>query len=155
MSEQQSFHMTPDEFRRRGREVADWIVYQRAPQDYDTHAGVDWTIAAVTQVTTLTNKVVIDAGAGTILVDGTAGAIDLDGALEVVVFGHEDLYVIDVNNPRNSATYTWPTPSTATPEGPWNSPSPVPGVPQAVRNAPELSNFWIRWLSRSATYTLS
>ena len=46
-------------------EVADWIVYQRAPQDYDTHAGIDWTLAAVTQVTTLTDKVVIDAGAGT------------------------------------------------------------------------------------------
>lgn len=46
-------------------EVADWIVYQRAPQDYDTYAGVDWTIAAVTEVTALTDKVVIDAGAGT------------------------------------------------------------------------------------------
>jgi SAM-dependent methyltransferase len=46
-------------------EIADWIVYQRAPQDYDTHAGVDWSIAAVTQVTRLTDKVVIDAGAGT------------------------------------------------------------------------------------------
>ena len=46
-------------------EIADWIVYQRAPQDYDTHAGIDWTLAAVTDVTTLTDKVVIDAGAGT------------------------------------------------------------------------------------------
>jgi len=46
-------------------EIADWIVYQRAPQDYDAHAGVDWTIAAVTEVTPLTDKVVIDAGAGT------------------------------------------------------------------------------------------
>jgi SAM-dependent methyltransferase len=46
-------------------EVADWIVYQRAPGYYDTHAGIDWTIAAVTQVTALTDKVVIDAGAGT------------------------------------------------------------------------------------------
>ena len=46
-------------------EVADWIVYQRAPQDYDTSAGIDWTLAAVTEVTALTDKVVIDAGAGT------------------------------------------------------------------------------------------
>jgi SAM-dependent methyltransferase len=46
-------------------EVADWIVYQRAPVDYEIHAGIDWTIGAVTEVTTLTDKVVIDAGAGT------------------------------------------------------------------------------------------
>ena len=46
-------------------EVADWIVYQRAPEAYDTYAGVDWTIAAVTELTSLTDKVVIDAGSGT------------------------------------------------------------------------------------------
>ena len=46
-------------------EVADWIVYQRAPEVYDAQAGIDWTIAAVTEATTLTDKVVIDAGAGT------------------------------------------------------------------------------------------
>ena len=46
-------------------EIADWIVYQRAPAEYDSYPGIDWSIAAVSDVTTLTDKVVIDAGAGT------------------------------------------------------------------------------------------
>lgn len=46
-------------------EIADLIVYQRAPEYYETHAGVDWTIAAVSEAITLEDKVVIDAGAGT------------------------------------------------------------------------------------------
>ena len=52
---------------------------------YDTHAGVDWTIAAVTQVTTLTDKVVIDAGAGTFGQYVTAVSMDdatMKGAVE-------------------------------------------------------------------------
>jgi SAM-dependent methyltransferase len=46
-------------------EVADLIVYQRAPEYYETHAGVDWTIEAVSEAVPLQDKVVIDAGAGT------------------------------------------------------------------------------------------
>lgn len=46
-------------------EIADWIVYQRAPESYDTGSNVDWDVAAVTEVVTLDGEVVIDAGAGT------------------------------------------------------------------------------------------
>ena len=46
-------------------EIADWIVYQRAPESYDTGAKVDWDLAAVTEVVNLDGKTVIDAGAGT------------------------------------------------------------------------------------------
>lgn len=46
-------------------ELADWIVYQRAPAGYDTGTTVDWDLAAVTEVVPLEGKVVIDAGAGT------------------------------------------------------------------------------------------
>ena len=46
-------------------EIADWIVYQRAPEQYDSRSVVDWDLAAVTEVTALEDKVVIDAGAGT------------------------------------------------------------------------------------------
>jgi hypothetical protein len=46
-------------------ELADWIVYQRAPRRYDTGVKVDWDLAAVTEVVALDGKVVIDAGAGT------------------------------------------------------------------------------------------
>lgn len=46
-------------------ELADWIVYQRAPEMYDGGSGVDWDVAAVTSVVDLDGKVVIDAGAGT------------------------------------------------------------------------------------------
>lgn len=46
-------------------EVADLIIYQRAPEYYETNSGVDWDIAAVTETTTLEDRVVIDAGAGT------------------------------------------------------------------------------------------
>lgn len=46
-------------------ELADLIVYQRAPESYDTGSRVDWDIAAVTEKVDLEGKVVIDAGAGT------------------------------------------------------------------------------------------
>lgn len=46
-------------------ELADWIVYQREPETYDSQAHVDWDVAAVTEVVDLDGKVVIDAGAGT------------------------------------------------------------------------------------------
>lgn len=46
-------------------EIADWIVYQRAPGAYDTEARDAWDVAAVTDVVALQGKVVIDAGAGT------------------------------------------------------------------------------------------
>jgi len=46
-------------------EIADWIVYQRAPEFYDTGAEVDWDLRAVTGVVALDGNVIIDAGAGT------------------------------------------------------------------------------------------
>ncbi len=46
-------------------EIADWIVYQRDPESYDTDADVAWDLAAVTELVPLETKVVIDAGAGT------------------------------------------------------------------------------------------
>ena len=46
-------------------ELADWILYQRGPESYETGAKVDWDIGAVTDVVALDGKVVIDAGAGT------------------------------------------------------------------------------------------
>ena len=46
-------------------EIADWIVYQRAPESYDTGAKADWGMSAVTEVVALDGKVVIDIGAGT------------------------------------------------------------------------------------------
>jgi len=46
-------------------EVADWIVYQRAPAYYDERVAIPWDVAAVTGVVDLTGARVIDAGAGT------------------------------------------------------------------------------------------
>jgi SAM-dependent methyltransferase len=46
-------------------ELADWIVYQREPEIYDSEAQIDWDVAAVTEVVDLDEKTVIDAGAGT------------------------------------------------------------------------------------------
>jgi SAM-dependent methyltransferase len=46
-------------------EIADWIVYQREPATHDTAARIDWDLDAVTELVTLDDKVVIDAGAGT------------------------------------------------------------------------------------------
>lgn len=46
-------------------EVADWIVYQRAPQYYDARSTGAWDVSAVTDVVPLAGAVVIDAGAGT------------------------------------------------------------------------------------------
>ncbi len=46
-------------------EVADLIVYQREPAAYDALAVHEWDFAAVTDVVSLDDKVVIDAGAGT------------------------------------------------------------------------------------------
>jgi len=45
---------------------------------------------------------------GSIGVSPAVADIDLDGGLEVVVFTDTELYVIDVNNPNNSPTATWP-----------------------------------------------
>lgn len=46
-------------------EIADWIVYQRAPDTYESRSAVDWDVRAVTEVTALEDRSVIDAGAGT------------------------------------------------------------------------------------------
>lgn len=46
-------------------ELADWIVYQRAPELYDSATSVDWDLTAVTEIADLEGKSVIDAGAGT------------------------------------------------------------------------------------------
>ncbi len=46
-------------------ELADWIVYQRAPELYERRTVVDWDLAAVTEVVDLEGKTLIDAGAGT------------------------------------------------------------------------------------------
>src|SRR5437016_14289351 len=53
-----------------------------------------------------------------------------------------------------SATKTFPLPSTATPVGLVNCPSPVPGQPHFVRKVPVVVNFWMRKLTQSATKTL-
>jgi SAM-dependent methyltransferase len=46
-------------------EIADWIVYQREPEAYDTAAQISWDLDGVAQKIALDGKVVIDAGAGT------------------------------------------------------------------------------------------
>jgi SAM-dependent methyltransferase len=46
-------------------EIADEIVYQRAPEAYDAFAGRDWDDRWVTEVADLEGATVIDAGAGT------------------------------------------------------------------------------------------
>ena len=46
-------------------EIADWIVYQRAPHLYDEASEYDPDLSAITDVVDLEGKVVIDAGAGT------------------------------------------------------------------------------------------
>ncbi len=46
-------------------EIADWIVYQREPEAYDTADLGGWDLDAVAQKVALDAKVVIDAGAGT------------------------------------------------------------------------------------------
>ena len=51
-----------------------------------------------------------------------------------------------------SATVTVPPTPTARPYGTLNWPGPLPSVPHFVRNAPVLSNFWIRWFAASDTY---
>src|SRR5207253_37302 len=52
-----------------------------------------------------------------------------------------------------SATKTFPLPSTATPRGAANCPSPLPVMPHLVRKVPVFVNFWIRSLFVSATKT--
>jgi len=46
-------------------EISDWIVYQRAPNVYETESRSVFDLAAVTGVTSLVHKVVLDVGAGT------------------------------------------------------------------------------------------
>jgi SAM-dependent methyltransferase len=46
-------------------EIAEWIVYQREPETYDTAALASWDLDGVAQKVALDGKVVIDAGAGT------------------------------------------------------------------------------------------
>jgi SAM-dependent methyltransferase len=46
-------------------EIADWIVYQRAPQLYGDMSDLDPGLTAISDVVSLDGKVVIDAGAGT------------------------------------------------------------------------------------------
>src|SRR5258705_22135 len=53
-----------------------------------------------------------------------------------------------------SATKTVPLPSTATPHGKLNCPSPLPTLPHFVKNVPLLSNFSMRALTTSVTNTL-
>src|SRR5205823_14903303 len=52
-----------------------------------------------------------------------------------------------------SATKTFPLPSTATPVGLANCPSPLPWLPHSVRKVPVFVNFWMRSLVKSATKT--
>src|SRR5438128_2069273 len=52
-----------------------------------------------------------------------------------------------------SATKTFPLPSTATPVGLANCPSPLPWLPHFVRKGPVCVNFWMRSLQESATKT--
>src|SRR5438067_12600945 len=53
-----------------------------------------------------------------------------------------------------SVTKTFLLPSTATPAGPLNCPSPLPRLPHLVRNVPVSVNFWTRLLLHSATKTV-
>jgi SAM-dependent methyltransferase len=46
-------------------EVADWIVYERAPAYYDQQVTIPWDVTAVADVVDLAGARVIDAGAGT------------------------------------------------------------------------------------------
>lgn len=46
-------------------EIADWIVYQRAPHLYDERSDFDPGLGAITDVVALGGKVVLDVGAGT------------------------------------------------------------------------------------------
>lgn len=46
-------------------EVADWIIYERAPEYYDAVSTITWDSRAVTDVVRVDGAVVIDAGAGT------------------------------------------------------------------------------------------
>ena len=46
-------------------EIADWIVYPRAPERYDETSDFDPDLYAITDVVDLDGRVVIDAGAGT------------------------------------------------------------------------------------------
>lgn len=46
-------------------EIADWIVYQRAPDRYDEGSEFDRSLTAISDVVTLDESVVVDAGAGT------------------------------------------------------------------------------------------
>ena len=46
-------------------EVADWIMYERAPDYYDARSEITWDSRAVTDVVHLDSAVVIDGGAGT------------------------------------------------------------------------------------------
>src|SRR5438046_3208131 len=52
-----------------------------------------------------------------------------------------------------SATKTFPLPSTATPVGLANCPSPLPWLPHFVRKVPVFVNFWMRKLPLSLTKT--
>src|SRR5437870_2630461 len=52
-----------------------------------------------------------------------------------------------------SATKTFPLPSTATPKGRANCPSPLPELPHVVRKVPVFVNFWLRALSWLASKT--
>ena len=53
-----------------------------------------------------------------------------------------------------SATKTFPLPSTATPRGSLNCPSPLPRLPHLARKVPVFVNFWMRELPESTTNTL-
>ena len=46
-------------------EVADWIIYERAPEYYDARSTITWDSRALTDVVRMDGAVVIDAGAGT------------------------------------------------------------------------------------------
>src|SRR5439155_22179753 len=65
-------------------------------------------------------------------------------------YGHANFWMRLLSR---SPTKTFPLPSTATPQGTLNCPSPLPPLPQLVRNVPLCVNFWMAALTVSATKT--
>src|SRR5947208_353185 len=67
-------------------------------------------------------------------------------------YGHANFWMRLLSR---SPTKTFPLPSTATPQGTLNCPSPLPPLPHFVMNVPMSVNFWTLALSLSATKTFA